>query len=106
MGRFYHNHSRKHMKYATSMIIFAVFFGMFFLGISNISTKTDEKQTESLELAISRGIAHCYATEGYYPEDLSYLIDHYGISYDSNKYFIDYTVLGENIFPEVTIIAK
>ena len=106
MERFYHSNSRSYVKYAASFILFAAFFAIFFLGISNVSTKTDEKQAESLELAITRGIAHCYATEGHYPEDLSYLVSHYGISYDSNKYFVDYTVLGENIFPEVTIIEK
>ena len=106
MNRFYHSNSRSYVKSVASFIIFAAFFAMFFLGISNISAKTDEKQKESLELAISRGISHCYATKGHYPEDLSYLMTHYGISYDENKYFIDYTVLGENIFPEVTIIEK
>lgn len=106
MERFYHNHSRSQVKQIASIIIFAAFFCMFFLGISNVSTKTDEKQSESLELAISRGIAHCYATNGYYPEDLAYLTEHYGIIYDTDKYFVDYTVLGENIFPEVTIIEK
>ena len=106
MERFYHSNSRSYMKYVASFIIFATLFAMFFLGITNISMKTDEKQTESLELAITRGIAHCYATEGYYPEDLSYLVSHYGISYDTSKYYVDYTVLGENIFPEVTIIEK
>ncbi len=92
--------------FISSIFVFVLFFSMFFFGISNVSKTTDEKQSEALELAISRGIAHCYATEGFYPEDLSYLMEHYGIMYDSDKYFVDYTVLGENIFPEVTVIEK
>ena len=106
MGRFYHDNSRNYIKHIASMILFAALFVLFFFGISNISDQSDKKQSESLETAISRGVAHCYATNGYYPEDLSYLIEHYGILYDSDKYFIDYTVLGENIFPEITIIEK
>ena len=106
MGRFYHNNPFKPIKHIASMLLFAALFAMFFFGISNVSDKTDEKQSSTLELAISRGIAHCYATEGHYPEDLSYLVENYGIHYDTDKFFVDYTVLGENIFPEVTIIEK
>ena len=106
MGRFYHNNPFKPIKHIASMLLFAALFAMFFFGISNVSDKTDEKQSSTLELAISRGIAHCYATEGFYPESLDYLIEHYGITYDQDKYFVDYNVLGENMFPDITIIEK
>lgn len=106
MGRFYHEKSHTFTKQLASIILFAALFVMFVFGISNISKETTEKQSESLELAISRGIAHCYATNGYYPENLDYIIENYGITYDSKRYFVDYQVLGENIFPDVTIIEK
>ena len=106
MKRFYHESSNNWLKQAASVGLFAVLFLMFFLGISQVSEETSEKQTETLRLAISRGIAHCYATEGQYPERLDYLLDNYGIDYDSEKYFVDYQVLGQNIFPDVTIIEK
>ena len=89
-----------------AIIIFAIIFFAFTSGVSKISHNTDENQTELLHLAISRGITHCYATEGHYPEDLDYLKEHYGITYDTDKYFVDYQVLGKNIFPDVTIIEK
>ena len=106
MGRFYHEKSHTFAKQLASIILFAALFVMFVFGISNISKETTEIQSESLELAISRGIAHCYATSGYYPENLDYIIENYGITYDSKRYFVDYQVLGENIFPDVTIIEK
>ena len=49
---------------------------------------------------------HCYAIEGSYPESLQYLKDNYGLTYDEEKYFIDYQVLGSNILPDVTIIDR
>lgn len=106
MTRFYHETSSSWLKQAASAILFIVLFVMFFLGISQMSEETSEKQTETLHTAISRGIAHCYATEGQYPESLEYLLEKYGIQYDTDKYFIDYQVWGQNFFPDVTIIEK
>ena len=106
MKRFYYNSSGNWIKQLLSVSAFLVLFFLFFLGISGISEETSQKQTETLRLAVSRGIAHCYATEGHYPESLEYLIEYYGITYDTNKYFIDYQIFGENIYPDVTIIEK
>lgn len=60
----------------------------------------------TLEQAIHKSVAHCYAVEGVYPESLEYLKEEYGISYDSEKYFVDYQIWGENIMPDITIIQK
>lgn len=106
MQRFCHEKSNTISKQFAAIILFVVLFCAFMFGISLISNETTEKQCESLELSISRSIAHCYATNGFYPESLDYIIDNYGISYDSRKYFIDYNVIGENMFPDVTIIQK
>ncbi len=106
MKRFYHQHSFSWIKHVIALGIFVLIFCSFIYGISGISDKTSSEEAKNLELAISRGIAHCYASEGRYPEDLDYLKEHYGISYDSDEYFVDYQVLGQNIFPDVTIIKK
>lgn len=98
--------NRTLIKFLASILLFLVFFAGFSYGISKVSDETTEKQGENLELAISRGVAHCYATKGFYPEDLDYLIENYGISYDEDKYFVDYNVLGANMFPDITIIEK
>ncbi|MCB5577777.1 MULTISPECIES: hypothetical protein [Dorea] len=61
---------------------------------------------ETLQSAVTRDITRCYAQEGTYPESLAYLKKHYGLTYDSSKYFVDYQPLGANIMPDVTIIRK
>ena len=106
MKRFYYESSHSWQKPFVSVALFLMLFLSFVLGVSGISRKTSEKQMESLRLSISRGIVHCYAAEGHYPESLDYLKEHYGIHYDTDTYFVDYQVLGENIFPDVTIIEK
>lgn len=106
MKHFYQTYIRKEIVQILAVLLFMILFFVFSSGISSISHNTDENQTEILHLAISRGITHCYATEGHYPESLDYLKEHYGITYDSSKYFVDYQVLGKNIYPDVTIIEK
>lgn len=106
MKRFYYGHKKVAFKPILAVALFLVVFCLFISGISNVSSKTSADQTELLHQAISRGVTHCYATEGHYPENLDYLRTHYGITYDEETYFVDYKVLGKNIFPDITIIEK
>lgn len=89
-----------------SAAVFGVIMAVFILGISRVSEQTDARAMQTLEQALNRGIVHCYTIEGAYPENLQYLKDHYGLTYDEERFFVDYRVLGSNIIPEVTIIDR
>lgn len=106
MKRFYQGSLRDKRKHVFSLLLFLGAGCIFYSGVSAFGKDTDQKQKESLETAVRQGIIHCYATEGHYPESLRYLTENYGILYDSEKYFIDYQILGANILPDVTIIDK
>lgn len=70
----------------------------------DIAQSTTEKQKNSLQQAVVKGAVHCYATQGYYPENIEYLEKHYGISYDKDKFYIDYTAFASNIMPSITVV--
>lgn len=89
-----------------SVIIFCIVMGAFILSVSRISDQTNARAAQTLEQALNRGIVHCYTIEGSYPESLQYLKDHYGLTYDEERFFVDYQVLGSNIIPEITIIDR
>ena len=89
-----------------SLGLFLIILSACFFGLDQISAETTEEEMASLESAIHRSVAHCYATEGFYPESLEYLKKEYGIRYDSNKFFVDYQIWGENMMPDITIIQK
>lgn len=78
----------------------------FLLGLSSIQGSTISKQRESLETALTRDIAHCYAVEGYYPPSLEYIEEHYGLTYDKDLFFVDYQPIGSNIRPNFTVILR
>ena len=79
---------------------------LFTKAVDNIGTANDAEQAMILEQALTRSITACYALEGAYPPDIDYLIEHYGLTYDSAEYFIDYQYIGANLRPDVTIIKK
>lgn len=77
---------------------------LFLKGVQSVGDTTAAKQQESLETALSRSIAQCYAVEGMYPPSLSYLREHYGLTYDEDKFFVDYHSIGSNLMPEFTVL--
>lgn len=89
-----------------SMLIFIVLFILFLYLLGGISEDTRNRQEESLNNAINRCIVSCYCVEGTYPPSLDYMLEHYGLTYDKNAFFVDYQAMGSNIYPDVTVIRK
>lgn len=94
---------RSGINYAIVCIILIV---LFWIGVNNFYKSTVSYQEDTLILVLQKDIAQCYAIEGFYPPDLDYLRDHYGLVYDSDIFTIDYTAFGSNIYPDVTILNK
>ena len=59
-----------------------------------------------LEKAIDRSITQCYALEGVYPDNLAYLEQEYGLTYNKEHFFVDYQYIGSNLRPDITIIER
>lgn len=79
---------------------------LFLRGIHSVSDTTLAKQQESLETALARSIAQCYAVEGMYPPNLDYLKEHYGLTYDDDMFLVDYQPIGANLMPETTVLPR
>ena len=82
--------------------------GIVFLyeGTHSISSAASQSQMDSLISSIRRSAIHCYAVEGEYPESLDYLKEHYGISWDEDKYVVDYSVTGSNLMPSIMVFSR
>lgn len=94
----------RNLIYALPVLLFIIIGVFFWSGVSSVSETTLAKQKESLETALNRSISQCYAVEGVYPPTLSYLEEHYGLTYDKELFYVDYQPISSNIFPEVTIL--
>ena len=107
MSRFqYKKQSKKPSGFLLSVCVFLAILIIFTQGLASLSESTARRQRESLENAITRSVTYCYTVEGAYPENLDYLKEHYGLTYDEDAFFVDYRVVGSNILPDITIIEK
>ena len=92
-------------KYLISIVVFGIVLFLFFDGLSSITRTTSGQELESLERAVRRSTVQCYALVGFYPESLSYLEEHYGLTYDEDKYVVSYEVSASNLMPSIDVIA-
>jgi hypothetical protein len=79
---------------------------LFVYATGNLSDTNSAHEEEIVSAALERSITQCYALEGFYPPDLDYLSRHYGFTYNTEHFFIDYRYIGSNLRPDVTIIKR
>lgn len=105
MTRFQYKKSQyTYRRLILSVCVFMLIVIFFYQGIGSLSESSLRRQKESLENALSRSITYCYAVEGSYPQSLDYLKEHYGLTYNEDRFFVDYRVSGANVLPDVTVI--
>ncbi|MBE5854612.1 MAG: hypothetical protein E7297_04520 [Lachnospiraceae bacterium] len=106
MNRFEKNSFLKTYRFRLiiSGLLIVAFLVLFHLSLNSISISTRDNQRESLENALNRDIIQCYVLEGTYPPSLDYLKSHYGLTYDEDVFFVDYTPRGANLLPDITIL--
>ncbi len=92
-------------KAAPLAVTLAVLAG-FYMSVLSLSGTASEEQKKNLESTLRRGIMQCYALEGAYPESLDYLLNNYPVYYDKDSFLIDYQIIGQNIYPSVSVIPR
>ena len=106
MTVFYKNNEKK-SKTVYLPILLLVFVLIFFVIFADSFTASSSEQEKAiLQNALDRNITQCYALEGSYPINLSYLEENYGLTYNEEHFFIDYQYIGGNLRPDVTIIER
>lgn len=84
----------------------AVVLVFFASALSSLDSGREAESLQQLEEALRRGCVACYASEGVYPPDLSYLQEHYGIQVDDERYVIHYSVFAENLMPDIKVMEN
>lgn len=88
------------------MVGYSLIIGVFLGSISLMEVGVDVKAISVLEDDIKRAAIQCYAVEGFYPPDWSYLKDHYSVPMDEEKYSVYYDIFASNIMPDIQVIKK
>lgn len=78
----------------------------FLTGLADISSGYSQEDKQQLEDALHRAAMACYSIEGFYPPDLAYLEERYGIQINRQKYVVSYVPIADNLMPDITILEK
>lgn len=76
------------------------------LTMNNVFSTNSDAQPERIKEVIERACVQCYAIEGSYPPNLDYLVNHYGIVLDHNRYYYYYEIFASNVMPTVGVYEK
>lgn len=75
----------------------------------SIANSNESRKSENLHI-IENGVraaaTECYAVEGFYPDNLQYLIDNYSLHIDDDRCIVHYSPVSSNIMPDIRVIAK
>lgn len=78
----------------------------FSAAVNNLENGRSSEEKQRLEETLRRSCVACYAAEGVYPPNVDYLKAHYGLQIDEKRYIIRYSVYGENLMPDITILEN
>lgn len=76
------------------------------ISVANLEQGRQAEDLQQLDQALHRTAVACYATEGVYPPDVAYMKEHYGLTYDENRYAVHYDLFASNIMPEINVIER
>ena len=78
----------------------------FLLAVKQLEQGIDVQGKQQLENALRRTAVACYASEGFYPPDVAYMVQHYGLQYDEDAYRVHYEIFASNLMPEITVVKR
>ena len=77
---------------------------IFYLGITGAGREAVTKEQTTLKRALEQGATHTYALTGNYPQNLEELLTDYKISYDPDKFVVEYVPNGSNLLPSISVL--
>ena len=89
-----------------SVLLFLAVLLCFLLALEHLEQGTDAQGKQQLENALRRTAVACYASEGFYPPDVAYMVQHYGLQYDEDTYRVHYEIFASNLMPEITVVER
>ncbi len=102
--------SKKNKKSKWSILAAGVIAIVFLLVVvtmfSNLNRDRQEQGRQQLENVLRRTAATCYASEGFYPPDVEYMCEHYGLHYDETQYMVYYQIFASNLMPYIIVLEK
>ena len=95
---------KKSIPWGLVLILCAVIFVL--IGTANLEQGRQAEDIRQLEQALQRTAVACYAVEGVYPPDVAYMRQHYGLTFDENRYTVHYEPVASNLMPQIHVMVR
>jgi type II secretory pathway pseudopilin PulG len=86
-----------------TVVILCSVIALFVVAVSGASEQAELSAMANLERAIRRAAVQAYAIEGFYPSDLSRLVENYGVIIDRTKFIVYYSADMPNKIPIIQV---
>lgn len=91
---------------AAAVAAFAAVLSIFITAVAKTQRGAEEQELALVEKAVDRAVVSCYAMEGFYPPSIDYLVEHYGLEVDLDKYYIHHEAFASNVFPTIWVVRR
>lgn len=99
--------SKKKSYGLVAYIVFLLLFtGICVLSFQRLEETNFEKSCNILSESVRKAAVHCYAVEGQYPENIEYLKENYGITYNEKRFMVHYEMIGSNLMPDIFVTGS
>ena len=89
-----------------TLCIFAALTAFMLRQVGTMEEKTLAQRQAGLKDAALRAAVACYSVEGVYPDNVEYLVEHYGLRYDTETFILQYDAFAENILPDIRVLVR
>lgn len=96
----------KSKPFLAALIATAFILVCFLYALSTLDRDRASEDKQQLTEALTRAAVACYAAEGVYPPDVTYLEENYGIQINKDLYTIKYEVIASNLMPDITVLEN
>jgi hypothetical protein len=94
------------LTYLVPILFTAGMIAMVMYGLSVTERSSQNEGTRILLESIQRAAITCYAIEGNYPGELSYIEENYGVRIDQDRYRVDYSIFASNVMPTIHVVER
>ncbi|MBR3106010.1 MAG: hypothetical protein IKH30_02355 [Clostridia bacterium] len=88
------------------VVAIVVVLALAVLLVNRIDTAHETAETEIVQDAVKNAAITCYAVEGAYPDDVSYLRENYRLAYDEDRYLVTYEAFASNMIPDIYVTER
>lgn len=93
-------------RFLLPLLILLGFFFLFKGSVEQTARYTFAEEKASLEASILRSAIHSYALTGFYPQSFTELQKEYHITYDTERFLVEYIPNGTNLLPSIQVLNK